>query len=54
MNKIIVGGEEFELVNAGTEYEFVKGCMGVRYKDACLREEGMTVVHVIEIKEKRE
>ncbi len=47
---IIVGGEEFELLNAGTEYEFVKGCMSNRYKEACLREEGMTVIHPIEVK----
>lgn len=50
-NKIVVGGEEFELVNAGTDHEFVKGCMGIRYKEACLREDGMTVVHMIKRKE---
>ena len=50
---IIVGGEEFELVNAGTEYEFVKGCMSNRYKEACLREEGMTIVHMVEVRENK-
>ncbi len=49
-NEIIVGGEKFELVNPGTEFEFVKGCMGNRYKEACLREEGMTVIRAIEVK----
>ncbi len=49
-NKILVGGEVFELINAGTENEFVKGCMGNRYKDACLRVDGMTKIHMIEIK----
>ncbi len=51
-NEIIVGGEKFELINVGTELEFVKGCMGNRYKEACLREEGMTVIHPILVKSK--
>ena len=29
--------EEAEIVNAGTEHEFIKGCFGNRYRDACMR-----------------
>lgn len=47
---ITVGGEEFELVNPGTEHEFVKGCYGNRYLEACQREGGMIVIHPVEKK----
>ncbi len=54
METIIVGGEEFELVNAGTEHEFVKGCFGDRYFEACQREGGMIAIHPVEVKGEKE
>lgn len=58
MEKVIVGGEEFEVINPGTENEFVKGCFGNRYRDAVEREirehpektKEFIKIHPIEIK----
>ena len=51
---VIVGGEKFDENHYiddidGKEHSFVIGCYGNRYFDACQREDGMIVIHPIDV-----